>query len=1245
MKYFKFILLIVILAVSAYSIDYTTHSSAGYNISNSPIFISTSKLGAVMAYADLEDTSDFQDNQYHLIYGGYDGGVYLNETWEYVYEHNTYQKRWGGVGAPLARAYSAMVFDKNENKFVLFGGYDGFNGLEDTWTYDAVAHKWVDVSPVTSPDQRRLHSMAFDVDNNVTILFGGDETTILNYFNDTWMYNASSNTWTNLTMTGSPYPSSAGAMAYDSESQRFIYFGGRDGWPPLNLFNDTYAGQLNAAAGTITWTNMTPTISGVVSKRADIAMVYDEFNDRVVLYGGYDGVNYLDEVWDYDFNTNTWALGAGTVTPNEIAYHAMSYDSDWKKILTFGGYNNTGGGTYSAETWEYSFFEDFWVQKTYPNSGPMPRYSTEIVHSPVYNKTLILGGRDDTWNYRDSWYYSSKTGIWQQLTSTDSRMGYRFEHSSAYDSSRDKAWFMGGTVNVNPGFEYNDTWSWQFSNHSLTNANAMMVGESIPLIRKQEMVYDSDEDNLVLFGGEVGAAQQYTWTYDITTNWWTNTTPVLSPNVRYDLGLAYDSTNIKSILFGGWDGIGPVQDTWNYTYLTNTWGSSGLAVALPGVRYGQEMIFDPILSVVTMFAGYDNIAVAWYSDTWEYDFAANTWTQRVPATNPSARRNFGMSYDTTHDKTYLFGGEDAFGENNDFWQYMSSTYSWRDLSCALAPGNPNPGRDSTTSGATVDNRQCMLFGGQDEWGVELDETYIYDTREKVWLRVEECGGVKPGARNSAMMAYSTADKKYIMFGGDNLGALANTWMFDAENYTWRNMVPIAAPGARSDGTMAYSTADDVFIVFGGTNWAGANYNDTWEYDYNTNTWADKVAWNAPYQNYGAQLVYDQEEDLFIFYGGFTAAGGLLSETWSYDYGTNTWANLTAAVSGSPSGTAYHSMVYDSTQNVTVWFGGGNAALTPMNEMWTFDYGTLTWTQVTLDQTPEARMYHFMCYDSQEDTTVMALGHNTGGSQIMDTWLFKPGEAAAGGNTPVIENITISPDPINLQVGADTAVTGAYVVSDADGAADIDTTLAQGFFFDVSEGMIFTQNNNSNYINNSCSWGAAWGTDYKNLTCTFYMRPYANAATWNATANVTDLSSNYATLVYNSTTVNPLVALHVTVDPVDFGNLDPGEISAVKTVPIDNTGNVKMDMLINGTDLPCGGIGTVDVGSVRASISIVVPWIGWNVLSHDKEFLTSFNVTKPIDDTGQFNNSVWAIDLPYGCKGACAGQIQMTAHQA
>jgi len=200
---------------------------------------------------------------------------------------------------PPARYGHAMAYDSQSGRLVLFGGGSSSAGvlllLNDTWAYDFNTSTWTDMSPAIAPPARYGHAMAYDSESDRVILFGG-----WSYgnavFNDTWAYDFNTNTWNEVSPKSSPLARSLHVMAYDSESDRVILFGGYSSCCLGITLGDTWAYDFN----TNTWTAMNPAVAP--GPRESSAMAYDSRSDRVILFGGYGGSN---ETWAYDFNTNT----------------------------------------------------------------------------------------------------------------------------------------------------------------------------------------------------------------------------------------------------------------------------------------------------------------------------------------------------------------------------------------------------------------------------------------------------------------------------------------------------------------------------------------------------------------------------------------------------------------------------------------------------------------------------------------------------------------------------------------------------------------------------------------------------------------------------------------------------------------------------------------------------------------------------------------------------------------------------
>ena len=166
------------------------------------------------------------------------------------------------------------------------------------------------------------------------------------------------------------------------------------------------------------------------------------------------------------------------------------------------------------------------------------------------------------------------------------------------------------------------------------------------------------------------------------------------------------------------------------------------------------------------------------------------------------------------------------------------------------------------------------------------------------------------------MAYDSESQRVILFGGQtgqyrrSSSYNGETWAFDVTTYKWTQMKPPSGPKPRSAPELIYDTESDRVIMYGGgggpapATWGLA---DTWAYDYNTNTWQEMA--KGPAKHLGARLAYDSESDRIILFGGLDIGGfNYYNDTWSYDFNTDTWTDMKPSTN--PPGRNYQAMTYD-----------------------------------------------------------------------------------------------------------------------------------------------------------------------------------------------------------------------------------------------------------------------------------------------------------------------------------------------
>ncbi|MFW9796322.1 MAG: kelch repeat-containing protein [Candidatus Thorarchaeota archaeon] len=635
-------------------------------------------------------------------------------------------------------------------------------------------------------------------------------------------------------------------LVYDSESDRIILFGGSTQNVEAG-YSDTWSYDYN----TNTWTNMSPAIHPPASNSH--AMAYHSGADRMVLFGGHvsgSGASWLNhnETWTYDYNSNTWTKMSPAIAPPAMC-GSMEYDSESDLIVLAGGWPD--GGTYGdhfAETWTYNLTSDTWTNVT-QSVHPTPRGWTQLTYDIESDLIVAFGGFDlETWAVlNDTWTYDTNTNTWTEI----STVGPQITGDLVYDSESDRVVFQGGCLDMSEYPEDLVSETWQYDTNTETWEE--MINDVKPPKRSRgEMAYDSESDKVILFSGIVwtGFPPEIVsdcWVYDLNNNLWNNLewdwqemTPALSPEANAWPAMTYDSESDLTVLFGGHSeeeylatGVWGDNETWVYDFNTNTWTNMSPSTG-PSKRCLMNMVYDEESDIIILFGGVarsDSGPVKIFGDTWTYDVNTNVWTNVTPATSPSKRLVYGMTYDSNSDLVILFGGYDGTDNLNDLWTFDYNSNTWTEMS---PPTSPEP-RNAAAITYDEESDLCVLFGG-------YTFTYPYE--------------------------------------------LADTWVYNVSADTWTEMSPSSHPSKRSEMQAVYNPYVDRVIMFGG--WAyDIVYDETWSYDYNNNTWVETNTPHAPSARYWYGLAFDSESNRTILFSGNDGLAGAMhiveADTWAYRY--------------------------------------------------------------------------------------------------------------------------------------------------------------------------------------------------------------------------------------------------------------------------------------------------------------------------------------------------------------------------
>jgi N-acetylneuraminic acid mutarotase len=324
--------------------------------------------------------------------------------------------------------------------------------------------------------------------------------------------------------------------------------------------------------------------------------------------------------------------------------------------------------------------------------------------------------------------------------------------------------------------------------------------------------------------------------------------------------------------------------------------------------------------------------------------------------------------------------------------YPALTYSTVDVSSAY-----NNSSAMSIPEVRFGHSMVYLFGGSSDnrYFSSKDDLWTYDYATNNWIELTPAVG--PAVRLSFAMVYDPDSQRIILFGGNSITAgweLDDTWIYDYQTNTWTNANPTIKPPGRSDHAMAYDPVTKKTVLFGGMRDVGDTtylLNDTWTYDFETNTWTELTPEISPQERYGARMVYNSGNEKIVLYGG-NSFGNLSDDgkIWTFDTTTTTWESLDSTEEAGPR--YWHGLTFDEHENELVVFGGTDLEpeVSQSDETWEFSFNLNLWTDLTKEKRPPACSLLSIVYDQENKKVVLFGGLAFVSSEIYGkVWIYDP----------------------------------------------------------------------------------------------------------------------------------------------------------------------------------------------------------------------------------------------------------------
>lgn len=228
-------------------------------------------------------------------------------------------------GCPSELPVGGLAFDVDRETLVLFGGYnpraDGV--LNETWEWTQ-ARGWNQLHPATTPPARGMTAMTYDEARHVVLMYGGRETaggTVpcgefaqLFCSTDTWTWSGTD--WTQLHPAKNPYPFEPTMTFDESVSAPLVYDTGAETW--------SWDGS--------TWDREASLSGRPTPHRYYPVMAFDPASEHVVMFGGFSQAGDVNTMWSW--TGQSWT-SLGIDAPLRVLQAAAVSDVDGHSLLGY----------------------------------------------------------------------------------------------------------------------------------------------------------------------------------------------------------------------------------------------------------------------------------------------------------------------------------------------------------------------------------------------------------------------------------------------------------------------------------------------------------------------------------------------------------------------------------------------------------------------------------------------------------------------------------------------------------------------------------------------------------------------------------------------------------------------------------------------------------------------------------------------------------------------------------------------
>ncbi|MGH9843709.1 MAG: Kelch repeat-containing protein, partial [Blastocatellia bacterium] len=272
----------------------------------------------------------------------------------------------------------------------------------------------------------------------------------------------------------------------------------------------------------------------------------------------------------------------------------------------------------------------------------------------------------------------------------------------------------------------------------------------------------------------------------------------------------------------------------------------------------------------------------------------------------------------------------------------------------------------------------------------LNDTWALNVETRTWSKLATTGPTPP-TRFAFDAVYDPAGHQMVIYSGQGSGFFNDTWTLNLNTLEWRDVSPAsnaARPKARYGSASIFDPVSRSLVQFAGFTSESGRFQDTQSFSLAGNTWTDWTPGGSkPQVRCLLTAAFDRANRRMIIYGG--QRSGALDDIWSFDLASRTWTNLTPAQR--PAGRWFASSFIDKDGRFFIF--GGFTSSGNSNELWSFDFSNNQWSKVELANPPSARNGAMSVFIEAENRLIV-FGGNSNSGVMNDVWELRQNTPAS-----------------------------------------------------------------------------------------------------------------------------------------------------------------------------------------------------------------------------------------------------------